>query len=152
MIREGYTDSWGDDPPLCTMRCMRPSALTIDGEPYCLDCTEEWLDRLQAIELRPDLVDVLPSLTPKGEDYETVRRRMRNRMPTARNISDDSDQFRALGKAWASSPFNPANDPNASRPGRSPRHAPSTPRVTRDQPHEPKPEPAGQISLLADEA
>ena len=51
-----------DDPPLCITRCMHPAELTIDNEPYCIDCADTWLDRLVAIELQPSMRELLPSL------------------------------------------------------------------------------------------
>jgi hypothetical protein len=137
---------WGDDPPLCSTRCMRTAALTVDDVPYCLDCADEWFDRLQAIELRPELRDVLP---PLGRVDRVKPYRPSKLSPE--EIATGDEMMERLGKAWASSPWNPANDPNAGRSDR-PQRPVSTQRVTRDQPPEPKPEPAGQISLLAPEA
>jgi hypothetical protein len=47
---------------ICIMRCARLAELLVDGEPYCIDCADEWLDRMQAIEIYPALRESLPQL------------------------------------------------------------------------------------------
>lgn len=100
---------WGDDPPLCSTRCMKAAALTVDGVPYCLDCAEAWFDRLQAIELRPELAELLPALSK----VERVRLRRPVRL-TFEEEEQGRKMMERLGKAWALSPFNPANGPEQS--------------------------------------
>lgn len=52
-----------DAAPNCSnRRCMRASGVTVDGEPYCLDCADELLERFVAVSLRPDLREQLPQL------------------------------------------------------------------------------------------
>lgn len=52
-----------DSPPNCSnRRCLRPSDLTIDGEPYCISCGDELTERFIAVSLNPDLREQLPPL------------------------------------------------------------------------------------------
>ena len=56
----------GDDV-LCARRCMRLSAVVLDDEPLCVECADAALERLAAIELRPELRELLPSLDYREE-------------------------------------------------------------------------------------
>lgn len=50
-------------PPNCSnRRCMRPSGVAVDGEPYCLACADELLERFVAVSLTPELREQLPQL------------------------------------------------------------------------------------------
>lgn len=45
--------------------CLCWAELTIDGDPYCLACAVEQIDRWQAISIAPSLRETLPSLWDK---------------------------------------------------------------------------------------
>lgn len=40
--------------------CSAPAACLLDGEPYCLDDADAALERVQAVEIAPDLRELLP--------------------------------------------------------------------------------------------
>lgn len=140
---EYFTDAWA--VPLCTLRCMRESALTVDGEPYCIECADLLIEREIAVSQNPELVALLPPLTYGKEAYETFKL---SRGVREVSRTDEPEAWAKLDAARAQWLADHSPAP-ASRAGR---RLPDTSRraVTRDEPHEPKPEPAGQLSLLAD--
>lgn len=48
--------------PLCSRRCMRQAELLVDGEPYCITCADEWVERVEAVEISPRIHGLLPPL------------------------------------------------------------------------------------------
>ena len=52
-----------DNPPCCeNRRCMRPADCDIDGQPFCLACADELLQRFIAVSWTPQLREQLPEL------------------------------------------------------------------------------------------
>lgn len=41
--------------------CSRPAACLFDGLPLCIDDADELLERTQAVEIAPDLRELLPA-------------------------------------------------------------------------------------------
>lgn len=80
--------------PLCVMKCMRLSGCEIDGEPHCIECADDVIERMALMEVHPELANVLPSL-----GYGAPRQ-LRPMSPLPKNISGESEELRAGRKAW----------------------------------------------------
>lgn len=154
---ERPASEWGDDPPLCSTRCMRLSFLTVDGVPYCIECADAWLDRIAAIELRPAIRELLPAL---GRPEPAPRLRARAELTVEEQELADAKAAH-LGELWEreASPAQKAAVAavRALHEGRAGRRPLVTPRdeqpVTPVEPHEPEEaRPAGQLRLVPPES
>jgi hypothetical protein len=114
---------------------MRVADLLMDGEPYCIDCAVEIIENEGDVPLRVA--------------YRVEEARSRP-LPAPRYVAtvENEAELRALQERAKLSPYYIA-PPEAELVARPPAASAGL-QVTRDEPHEPKPEPAGQLSLLAD--
>lgn len=85
--------AWGDNPPLCAMKCMQLAECELDGEPLCITCADEALERFALMSVKPELAQKLPAL-----GYGAQREVRPVALPP-RTPSGDSDELRQQRKA-----------------------------------------------------
>lgn len=53
---------WGRTVPICSRRgCPSPASCVLDRQILCLDCADDLLERMAALELEPRLRELLPA-------------------------------------------------------------------------------------------